>query len=71
MRGYRCGRGHGRGQLERWVRRKAQAEVKLGGSTIFVVLSHAEDDWPFAVENDSDHAFTFYQTVNLKIDGKV
>lgn len=39
-----------------------RAEVKLGGPTIFVVISRAED-WPFIIENDSDHAFTVYQMV--------
>ncbi|EKM61051.1 uncharacterized protein PHACADRAFT_156217 [Phanerochaete carnosa HHB-10118-sp] len=37
-----------------------RAEMKLGGSTIFVVISQAEE-WPFTVENDSDYAFTVYQ----------
>lgn len=50
--------------------RLMSAEVKLGGSTIFVVISHAENDWPFAVENDSDYAFTFYQTVSCGTDGR-
>lgn len=51
--------------------RLMSAEVKLGGSTIFVVISHAEGDWPFAVENDSDYAFTFYQTASRDIDSRV
>ncbi|KAJ3551176.1 hypothetical protein NM688_g4862 [Phlebia brevispora] len=38
------------------------AGVKLGGSTIFIVISRAENSWPFRIENDSDCKFTFYQT---------
>ncbi|KAF7791866.1 hypothetical protein EIP86_002890 [Pleurotus ostreatoroseus] len=38
------------------------ADVKLGGSTIFIVISRAEESWPFRIENDSDYSFTFYQT---------
>jgi vacuolar protein sorting-associated protein 13A/C len=40
------------------------ADVKLGGSTIFVVISRAEE-WPFVIENDSDHAFAVYQIVRV------
>lgn len=39
-------------------------DVKLGGSTIFVVISRADDAWPFIIENESDYTFTFYQTVS-------
>ena len=38
-------------------------DVKLGGSTIFVVISRADDAWPFTIENESDYTFSFYQTV--------
>lgn len=41
------------------------ADVKLGGSTVFVVISRASEGWPFVIENDSDYAFTLYQTVRL------
>ena len=41
------------------------ADVKLGGSTIFIVLSLADDEWPFMIENESDYAFSFYQAVQL------
>lgn len=40
------------------------ADVKLGGPTIFIVISRAEE-WPFVIENDSDHNFTVYQTVRV------
>ena len=40
-----------------------RADVKLGGSTVFVVISRASEGWPFVIENDSDYAFTLYQTV--------
>lgn len=43
--------------------RLMRADVKLGGSTIFVVISQAEEGWPFIMENDSNQDFTFYQTV--------
>lgn len=39
-------------------------DVKLGGSTIFIVISRAEESWPFRIENDSDFSFTFYQIVS-------
>lgn len=38
-------------------------DIKLGGSTIFIVISDCES-WPFVIENDSDHAFTVYQSVS-------
>ncbi|THH01814.1 hypothetical protein EW026_g979 [Hermanssonia centrifuga] len=38
------------------------ADVKLAGSTIFIVISRAEESWPYAIENDSDYSFTFYQS---------
>lgn len=41
-----------------------RADVKLGGSTIFVVISQASEGWPFIIENESDHDFAFYQTVS-------
>lgn len=40
------------------------ADIRLGGSTIFVIISQAEDAWPFTIENDSDYPFTFYQSVS-------
>lgn len=40
-----------------------RADVKLGGSTIFVVISQADEGWPFIMENDSGQDFTFHQTV--------
>ena len=40
------------------------ADIKLGGSSVFIVLSRAENAWPFTIENDSDYKFTFYQTVS-------
>lgn len=42
------------------------ADVKLAGSTIFIVISRAEESWPYAIENDSDYSFTFYQSVGPK-----
>ena len=45
------------------------ADIKLGGSTIFIVLSRAGDAWPFSIENDSDYNFTFYQTVGPTVSG--
>ena len=38
------------------------ADIKLGGPTIFVVVSRATE-WPFVIENDSDHTFTIHQMV--------
>lgn len=43
--------------------RLMSADVKLGGSTIFIVISDA-DSWPFVIENASDYAFTIYQSVS-------
>ena len=39
-------------------------DVKLGGPTIFVVISRADDAWPLTIENESDYSFKFYQTVS-------
>lgn len=41
-----------------------RTDVKVNGSTIFVYISAATDGWPFTIENDSDHSFTFWQTVS-------
>ena len=40
-----------------------RADVKLGGATIFIVISDEEDGWPFTIENESDFTFVMYQTV--------
>lgn len=40
-----------------------RADVKLGGSSIFVVIARATEGWPFTIENDSDYTFTLHQTV--------
>ena len=42
--------------------RLMSADIKLGGPTIFVVISRAQE-WPFVIENDSDYTFSVYQTV--------
>jgi vacuolar protein sorting-associated protein 13A/C len=39
------------------------SDVKLGGSTIFIVISDTTS-YPFVIENDSDYAFTIYQSVS-------
>ncbi|KAL6309957.1 vacuolar protein sorting-associated protein 13 [Sparassis latifolia] len=39
-----------------------RADVKIDGSTIFIHISQAPEGWPFTIENDSDHSFTFCQT---------
>jgi vacuolar protein sorting-associated protein 13A/C len=39
-----------------------KADIKLDGS-IFVTFSEAEE-WPFEVENQSDHSVTMYQWVS-------
>ncbi|KAL4243512.1 VPS13 family protein [Abortiporus biennis] len=39
-----------------------RADVKLGDSTIFIVISKAEEGWPFVLENDTDYNFVFFQT---------
>lgn len=44
-----------------------RADVKLQGSTIFILLSESSEGWPFTIENDSDYSFTFYQTVRLPL----
>lgn len=41
--------------------RLVRADVKMGGATIFVSYSPAQDGWPFVVENDSDFDFTIAQ----------
>lgn len=41
-----------------------RADIKLGGSTVFVTLSEAGEGWPLSIENDSDYSFTFYQAVS-------
>uniref|UniRef100_A0A0W0G3E4 Putative vacuolar protein sorting-associated protein vps13 n=1 Tax=Moniliophthora roreri TaxID=221103 RepID=A0A0W0G3E4_MONRR len=38
-----------------------RADVKIDGSTVFVHLSPALDEWPFVIENSSDHAFSLCQ----------
>lgn len=43
--------------------RLMRADVKLGGATIFVVISDETEGWPFTIENESDFAFVLYQTV--------
>lgn len=37
-----------------------RAEVVVEGPVIFVILSQA-DEWPFVIENESDHTFEFWQ----------
>ncbi|TCD71537.1 hypothetical protein EIP91_008918 [Steccherinum ochraceum] len=39
-----------------------RAEVKLGGATIFIVISDETQGWPFTIENESDFSFVMYQT---------
>ncbi|KAI0094888.1 vacuolar protein sorting-associated protein 13 [Irpex rosettiformis] len=41
--------------------RLLRADIKLGGSTIFIVISNA-DSYPFVIENESDFGFTIYQS---------
>ncbi|KAI0932190.1 hypothetical protein AcW2_000882 [Taiwanofungus camphoratus] len=45
-----------------------RADVKLQGSTIFILLSESSEGWPFTIENDSDYSFTFYQTDQTRLD---
>ncbi|KAF8078623.1 vacuolar protein sorting-associated protein 13, partial [Lyophyllum atratum] len=40
--------------------RLIRADVQIEGSTIFIFFSVAED-WPFAIENESDYVVKFYQ----------
>ncbi|GLB36151.1 putative vacuolar protein sorting-associated protein [Lyophyllum shimeji] len=40
--------------------RLIRADVRVEGSTIFIFFSSSED-WPFAIENESDHVFKFCQ----------
>ncbi|KAI0073133.1 vacuolar protein sorting-associated protein 13 [Panus rudis PR-1116 ss-1] len=47
-----------------------KAEVKLGGPTIFVVISAATEGWPFTIENESDYSFNVYQTDMEHPDGQ-
>ncbi|KAI0669883.1 vacuolar protein sorting-associated protein 13 [Trametes maxima] len=42
-----------------WLMR---ADVKIEGPTIFIFIGEANEGWPFTIENDSDHSFTFSQT---------
>ncbi|THH34126.1 hypothetical protein EUX98_g96 [Antrodiella citrinella] len=34
--------------------RLMRADVKLGGATIFIVISQEEEGWPFTIENETD-----------------
>ncbi|KIP11945.1 hypothetical protein PHLGIDRAFT_21259 [Phlebiopsis gigantea 11061_1 CR5-6] len=43
-------------------------DIKLGDSTIFIVISRATE-WPFVIENDSDHTFTMFQTDLDRLEG--
>jgi vacuolar protein sorting-associated protein 13A/C len=40
-----------------------RADLKIEGSTIFVNFSRADQDWPFAIENDSDYEVALCQMV--------
>ncbi|KAF5390329.1 hypothetical protein D9757_002946 [Collybiopsis confluens] len=42
--------------------RLIRVDVKIDGSTIFVYLSSASNNWPFVIENRSDCTFTLLQT---------
>lgn len=44
--------------------RLLRADVKIDGSTIFVYFSHANEGWPFIIENDSDYKVALCQTVS-------
>ena len=44
------------------------ADVKIGGSTIFVSFSPADQKWPFTFENKSGQKVTIYQTVGKTLD---
>lgn len=48
-----------------------RADVKLGGSTIFVVISQASEGWPFIIENESDQDFVFCQAVSTTGPGSL
>lgn len=37
----------------------------MHGSTIFVSLTDADDDWPFLIENDSGYRFSLAQSVRI------
>lgn len=39
-----------------------KADIKIEGSTIFIMLS-AADGWPFIIENDSDFSVSMIQWV--------
>ncbi len=45
--------------------RLMRADVKIDGPTIFVFLDEATEGWPFKIENDSEYAFSFSQTVRI------
>ncbi|KAK7058962.1 Vacuolar protein sorting-associated protein 13 [Paramarasmius palmivorus] len=38
-----------------------RADIKLDGSTVFVHLAPALDEWPFVIENNSDYTFILCQ----------
>ena len=43
-----------------------RADVQMDGSTIFVFIHLADDDWPFLIENDSSFAISFWQMVSRR-----
>lgn len=42
-----------------------RADVRIEGSTIFIFLTLANEDWPFVIENGSDYPMGFCQQVNI------
>lgn len=43
------------------IERLFRSDVNIGGSTIFVAFSNADDDWPFLIENETDYAASVCQ----------
>lgn len=41
-----------------------RADIRIDGPTIFVSFCHAEEGWPFIIENESDYTFSMAQIVN-------
>lgn len=41
-----------------------QVDIRIESSTIFVVVSPAENGWPFEIENFSDYVLSVSQTVH-------
>ncbi|KAI0033184.1 hypothetical protein K488DRAFT_78064 [Vararia minispora EC-137] len=44
-----------------------RVDVKVDGAVIFITFNPAENDWPFTIENDSNHPITFWQAVDVAL----